>query len=168
MEPLVLATFTSTAIRAAWTPPDRYHPGIAFAGRTLLELAVVLLGASHSASAILAAGPWLIGAVVAVALAIGFGIGRAVGLPARMSTLVACGNAICGNSAIAAVAPVIGAGPRDLASSIAFTAVLGVVAVLPLLVLGLSGMQYGVVAGLTVCAVPQVLAATAPLGSVAV
>jgi len=139
MEPLVLATFTSTAIRAAWTPPDRYHPGIAFAGRTLLELAVVLLGASHSAPAILAAGPWLIGeigAAVAVALAMGFGIGRAMGLPARMSTLVACGNAICGNSAIAAVAPVIGAGPRDVASSIAFTAALGVVAVLLVPVLG--------------------------------
>lgn len=175
IEPLVLAILIGTAIRTCWTPPDRFEPGIAFAGRTLLEVAVVLLGASLSAPAVLAAGPWLIagiGTVVVVALAVGFGIGRAMGLPPRVATLVACGNAICGNSAIAAVAPVIGAGPRDVASSIAFTAVLGVVVVLalPLLapVLGLSGMQYGVVAGLTVYAVPQVLAATAPLGSVAV
>jgi uncharacterized membrane protein YadS len=83
--------------------------------------------------------------------------------------LVACGNAICGNSAIAAVAPVIGATAREVASAIAFTAVLGVVVVLvlPLLIpaLGLSATQYGVLAGLTVYAVPQVLAATAPLGS---
>jgi len=175
IEPLVLAILIGTAIRTGWTPPDRLNPGIAFAGRTLLEVAVALLGASLSAPAVLAAGPWLIGGigiVVVIALAVGFGIGRAVGLPARMATLVACGNAICGNSAIAAVAPVIGAGPWDIASSIAFTAVLGVVVVLalPLLapVLGLSGMQYGVVAGLTVYAVPQVLAATAPFGSVAV
>jgi uncharacterized integral membrane protein (TIGR00698 family) len=41
------------------------------------------------------------------------------------------------------------------------------VLVLPLLIplLGLSPTQYGVLAGLTIYAVPQVLAATAPLGS---
>jgi uncharacterized integral membrane protein (TIGR00698 family) len=76
---------------------------------------------------------------------------------------VSCGNAICGNSAIAAVAPVIGADREDVAASIALTAVLGVTVVLslPLLVrpLGYSDYQYGVLAGLTVYAVPQVLAA---------
>lgn len=86
-----------------------------------------------------------------------------------MATLIACGNSICGNSAIAAVAPVIGADSDDVASSIAFTAVLGVVVVLglPFLVpvLTLSLTQYGVLAGLTVYAVPQVLAATLPIGA---
>jgi uncharacterized integral membrane protein (TIGR00698 family) len=86
-----------------------------------------------------------------------------------MAILVACGNSICGNSAIAAVAPIIGADGEDVASSIAFTAVLGVVVVLvlPLLVplLQLSLTQYGVLAGLTVYAVPQVLAATLPIGA---
>jgi uncharacterized integral membrane protein (TIGR00698 family) len=83
--------------------------------------------------------------------------------------LIACGNSICGNSAIAAVAPVIGAHSDEVASSISFTAVLGVVVVLglPLLVpiLDLSLTQYGVLAGLTVYAVPQVLAATLPIGA---
>ncbi len=86
-----------------------------------------------------------------------------------MSILIACGNSICGNSAIAAVAPVIGADGDDIASSISFTAVLGVIVVLtlPLLVpvLQLSLTQYGVLAGLTVYAVPQVLAATLPIGA---
>ncbi len=63
----------------------------------------------------------------------------------------------------------IGADGDDIASSISFTAVLGVVVVLtlPLLVpiLNLSLMQYGVLAGLTVYAVPQVLAATLPIGA---
>ena len=85
-----------------------------------------------------------------------------------MAILVAAGNSICGNSAIAAVAPVIGASSKDVASSIAFTAVLGVVVVLllPLAVplLHMTELQYGVLAGLTVYAVPQVLAATAPIG----
>ncbi len=65
------------------------------------------------------------------------------------------------------MAPVIDASSKDVASSIAFTAVLGVVVVvaLPLLapVLSLSAVQYGIFAGLTVYAVPQVLAATAPV-----
>jgi uncharacterized integral membrane protein (TIGR00698 family) len=119
----------------------------------------------------MALGPALLGgivAVVAVAIATSYAIGRALGLPQRMAILVACGNSICGNSAIAAVAPVIGADGDDIASSIAFTAVLGVVVVLllPLLVplLTLSLTQYGVLAGLTVYAVPQVLAATLPIG----
>jgi uncharacterized integral membrane protein (TIGR00698 family) len=100
---------------------------------------------------------------------VSFLICRLLGLPLRLSILVACGNSICGNSAIAAVAPVIGADGDDIASSISFTAVLGVIVVLtlPLLVpiLHLSLTQYGVLAGLTVYAVPQVLAATLPIGA---
>jgi uncharacterized integral membrane protein (TIGR00698 family) len=104
-----------------------------------------------------------------MALGTSFVICRLVGLPRRMEILIACGNSICGNSAIAAVAPVIGADSDDVAASISFTAVLGVIVVLtlPLLVpiLQLSLIQYGVLAGLTVYAVPQVLAATLPIGA---
>lgn len=175
LESLVLAILLGTALRSVWTPSARWRPGIAFSGKTLLEIAVVLLGASLSAATVLAVGPALLAAIallVAFALAGGYGIGRLLGLPPRMAILIASGNAICGNSAIAAVAPVIGAEARDVATSIAFTAVLGVVVVLglPLLVpaLGYSGTQYGVLAGMTVYAVPQVLAATAPVGATAV
>jgi uncharacterized integral membrane protein (TIGR00698 family) len=131
-----------------------------------------MLGASVNAAAIMALGPILIvGIVCIVAVAIGtsYCICRLLGLPQRMAILIACGNSICGNSAIAAVAPVIGADGNDIASSISFTAVLGVVVVLtlPLLapVLHLSLTQYGVLAGLTVYAVRQVLAATLPIGA---
>ena len=141
----------------------------------LLEVAVVLLGASVSAATILAAGlPLLAGiaGVVVSAILLSFGIGRLLGLPTRMALLVACGNSICGNSAIAAVAPVIGADSDDVAASIAFTAVLGVVVVLglPLLgiALGMGGLAFGALAGLTVYAVPQVIAAASPLGATAV
>jgi uncharacterized integral membrane protein (TIGR00698 family) len=131
-----------------------------------------MLGASVSVATVLALGPILlvgIASVVAIALGSSFIICRMLGLPLRMAILIACGNSICGNSAIAAVAPVIGADGDDIASSISFTAVLGVVVVLtlPLLVpiLQLSLTQYGVLAGLTVYAVPQVLAATLPIGA---
>ena len=107
--------------------------------------------------------------LVVLGLALGYALGRALGLPPRLAVLVACGNAICGNSAIAAVAPVIDAEPEHVATAIAFTAMLGVLVVLglPLLVapLGLSFYQYGVLAGLTVYAVPQVLAAAFPVSA---
>ena len=172
LEALVLAILLGVAIRTAWTPGPRLRAGIGFSAKVLLEVAVVLLGASVSARTVLALGPALLGGivgVVAVAIATSYAICRALGLGQRMAILVACGNSICGNSAIAAVAPVIGANGDDVASSIAFTAVLGVIVVLllPLLVpiLAMSLTQYGVLAGLTVYAVPQVLAATLPIGA---
>jgi uncharacterized integral membrane protein (TIGR00698 family) len=139
----------------------------------VLEVAVVLLGASISFGLIAASGFALVSAIVAtvaVMLAATYGISRLLGLPVRISILIACGNSVCGNSAIAAAAPIIGAKGDEIASSISFTAILGVLVVvgLPLLIplLGLSPSQYGIVAGLTVYAVPQVLAATAPIGLV--
>ncbi|MDB5368830.1 MAG: hypothetical protein JWP20_388 [Roseomonas sp.] len=175
LESLVLAILLGTVLRSLWTPPKHYAAGIAFSAKMLLEIAVMLLGASLSLKAILVAGPGLlagIACVVAMALTVSYGIGRALGLPRKMAVLVACGNSICGNSAIAAAAPIIGADAKDVASSIAFTAVLGVLVVLglPFLVplLGLTELQYGVLAGLTVYAVPQVLAATAPVAALSV
>ncbi len=172
LEALVLAILLGVAVRTAWQPGPRWDAGIKFSAKPLLEFAIVLLGASVSVGTILALGPLLIfgiAGIVAVAIGASYAICRALGLPLRMAILVACGNSICGNSAIAAIAPVIGADGDDIASSISFTAVLGVVVVLglPLLVpvLQLSLTQYGVLAGLTVYAVPQVLAATLPIGA---
>jgi uncharacterized integral membrane protein (TIGR00698 family) len=168
LESLVLAILLGTAIRTFLRPGQRYDDGIHTGAKTLLEVAVVLLGASVSAGAIFERGPALIAGiavVVLIAIAASYTVGRAAGLPAKMAILIACGNSICGNSAIAAVAPVIDADGNDVAAAIGFTAVLGVVVVLalPFLVplLSFSAVQYGVFAGLTVYAVPQVLAATA-------
>jgi uncharacterized integral membrane protein (TIGR00698 family) len=172
LEALVLAILLGVAIRTTWRPGPEWTPGIGFSAKFVLECAIVMLGASVSVTTIVALGPAVIfgiASIVAVAIGTSYAICRILWLPQRMSILIACGNSICGNSAIAAVAPVIGADSDDIASSISFTAVLGVVVVLtlPLLVpiLHLSLTQYGVLAGLTVYAVPQVLAATLPIGA---
>ncbi len=173
LEALVLAILIGVAVRTALEARaalDARHR--LFSAKLLLEVAIVMLGASVSVSHDCGArtGPDLRhrrhrrgGDRLELS-----DLPRA-GLPQRMAILIACGNSICGNSAIAAVAPVIGADSDDIASSISFTAVLGVVVVLglPLLVpmLQLSLTQYGVLAGLTVYAVPQVLAATLPIGA---
>lgn len=175
LESLVLAILIGTAVRTLGRIDARFDPGIRVSAHLLLEIAVVLLGASVSARTLLSDGVGLvvgIAAVVVLALAFSYAIGRLAGLPRKMAILIACGNAICGNSAIAAVAPVIDADGKEVTAAIAFTAVLGVVVVLvlPLLVglLSLTAVEYGVLAGLTVYAVPQVLAATASVSSASV
>ena len=170
IEGLVVAILIGMVVRTVWTPPARTAAGVRFAAKEVLEVAIVLLGASVDLPLLLRSGPSLaLGIILLVVLGLtaSYSIGRLVGLPHNLAVLVACGNSICGNSAIAAVAPVIGAEQEHVASSIAFTAILGVVVVLglPLLVhpLDLSDYQYGVMAGLTVYAVPQVLAAAFPV-----
>jgi uncharacterized integral membrane protein (TIGR00698 family) len=175
LESLVIAILVGALLRLVWTPGERWRAGIRFSGKALLEVAIVLLGASLSAAKLLAAGPGLllgVPIVVAASLGASYSLSRLLGLSHRMATLVACGNSICGNSAIVAVAPVVGAKAEDIMASIAFTAVLGVLVVIGLPALGvllhMSGFQFGALAGLTVYAVPQVLAATAPMGTTAV
>jgi uncharacterized integral membrane protein (TIGR00698 family) len=170
IEALVLALLLGVVISALWDFPGSFKPGIQLASRELLETAVCLIGVAIDTALLRHAGAGLFVGVVAIVVAslgITYGVARAAGLPARLSVLLAAGNSICGNSAIAAVAPVIGADADDVASAISFTAVLGVIVVLvlPLLVpvLHLSDARYGVIAGMTVYAVPQVLAATLPV-----
>lgn len=170
IEALVVAILLGMVVRTLWSPPAAFEAGVRFTGKEVLEVAVFLLGASVDLPLLLEAGPSLvvgIALLVVLGLAASYGMGRAMGLPHKLAVLVACGNSICGNSAIAAVAPVIRADREHVASSIAFTAILGVVVVvgLPMLIhpLRLSNYQYGVLAGLTVYAVPQVLAAAFPV-----
>lgn len=172
LEPLVLALLLGLAVRALWPPRAVFAPGIGFAAKQMLEFAIVLLGASLNLAAIVDAGAQLLLAViisVSVTLVSGVALGRLAGLTTRLSILIAVGNAICGNSAIAAVAPAIRAKKEEIASAIALTAVLGigVVLTLPALIsiFNLTDERYGVVAGLTVYAVPQVLAATLPVSA---
>jgi uncharacterized integral membrane protein (TIGR00698 family) len=173
IEGLVIAILLGMLYRNTRGVPKALTPGVAFTGKEILEFAVLLLGASISFPDLFKQGYGLLLAIVilvAVALTASSLAGRALGLNPKLATLVAVGNSICGNSAIAAVAPVIKAEPDDVAASIAFTAVLGVVVVLtlPLLIplLAYSNYQYGVLAGMSVYAVPQVVAAAAQVSDV--
>jgi uncharacterized integral membrane protein (TIGR00698 family) len=173
LDALVLALILGMLWRNLIGVSFPYRSGITFTGKYVLEGAVVLLGASIDLPALLKAGPTLLLAimvVVSVGISASTLIGRGLRLPAKVATLVAVGSSICGNSAMAALAPVIDATAEDIASAMAWTAVLGVLAVLvlPLLipVLGLNFYQYGVLAGMTIYAVPQVLAATVPVSAI--
>ena len=170
VDAVVLAIIGGVAVRALWEPGDRTLPGITFSAKQLLELAIVLLGFSTDMrSMVNAGGPLAAGIAAVTAAAFGAGIfwGRAFGLAPSHALLVASGNAICGNSAIAAVASVTDAPREEIASSVAYTAILslGLVLILPVVRawLQLGDLRYGVATGLTVYAVPQVLAAAYPV-----
>ncbi|MET3560074.1 putative integral membrane protein (TIGR00698 family) [Bartonella japonica] len=174
-ESLVLAILLGSITRSCFTLPQYFQKGITFCAKILLEIAIVLLGASISIHAVLSAGWGLLAGIVFIVLItilIGFAIGRLLGLSKNLAMLVACGNAICGNSAIIATASAINAKHEDIATSIAFTAFLGVLIILLLRfshpLLNLSFSQYGVLSGMVVYAVPQVLAATASISFVSV
>ncbi|WP_205214991.1 MULTISPECIES: YeiH family protein [Sphingomonas] len=172
LEPLVLAILLGMALANSFRLPPSVAPGIRFGAKTVLDVAVALLGATLSIAALETLGlvaVVLIAAMVFVALAGGFWLGRLLGLNRRLAMLIAAGNAICGNSAIAAVAPIIGADEEEIAAAISLTALLGVVTVLLLpiavYVFALPLPRYALLSGLTVYAVPQVLAAAAPFGA---
>jgi uncharacterized integral membrane protein (TIGR00698 family) len=152
--------------------PEAARPGSDFSAKTLLDIAVALLGATLSWGAIAALGlPLfaLIAALVIVAIAAVYLLGRALGLGPRLSILIAAGNGICGNSAIAATAPLVGARREEVTAAISLTALIGVLTVLLLpfavWLLGMKLPNYAVLVGLSVYAVPQVVAAAAPFGT---
>lgn len=175
LESLNLALVLGVGVRTACKPGPMWAAGIRFCSRTLLNVAIVFLGATFAPRAIFGAGFHLLLGVmlfVPFSMVLTLVFGQLAGLPIQQRILVACGNAICGNSAIMAAAPIIQARDEDIGSTIAFTAAGGLVVVLvmPFLVptLNLGPNAQGTLAGLSVYAVPQVVAAAAPFGPAAI
>lgn len=97
----------------------------------LLKVSVVGLGFSMNAHSALEAGKdglyLTIGSIILV-LTLGWLLGRAFKLPTKMSYLVSSGTAICGGSAIAAVAPTVNANEREISVALGVVFLLNSVA----------------------------------------
>jgi uncharacterized integral membrane protein (TIGR00698 family) len=110
--------------------------------------------------------------VMLVTLVIGLGailvVGRRLSVEPAVTALLAAGTAICGASAIAAVAPVIGASSRQISRSVAviFAFNLTAVALFPIIAhaIGLPAPMYAVWAGTAVNDTSSVLAAAFAFG----
>lgn len=144
-------------------------PGVHYASKRVLQLGVILLGASVTFSEIAELG-WatalLVVLGVATTIAAGWAIGRANGLSSAHSTLSAGAVAICGASAamaIASVLPQTKESERNLILTVVGVTTLSTIAmvVYPSLthVLGLTDMQAGVFLGATIHDVAQVIGA---------
>ena len=173
VEAIVVALLLGIALRALpWRPA--LTPGATFVAKPVLELGVAFVGASIDLTRLGGAG-LVLAAIVLLGVAGGMAasllIGLRLGLSRRLALLVAAGNSICGNSAIAAVGSVTGATRAEIASAIGLTAIAGLVMVLalPLAVeaLAIDHVRAGVLTGMTVYAIPQVAAASIPIGPAA-
>jgi uncharacterized integral membrane protein (TIGR00698 family) len=154
--------------------PVSFKPGIAFAAQKLLRAGIILLGARLSLGDVQDIGARSIGLIVllmALALAFAVGVGRLLKLPPRLALLIGVGTAVCGNTAIVATAPVVGAEEREVGFAVATITLLGTLAVLlyPLIgaSLALSQDAFGIWAGVAVNDTSQVVAASSAYGPAA-
>tara|TARA_B110000263_G_scaffold249156_1_gene265906 strand:- start:2036 stop:3052 length:1017 start_codon:yes stop_codon:yes gene_type:complete len=142
--------------------------GAKFTGKHILEFAVMLMGASIFLPDLFENGLnlfFMIIVGITGSMLISYLVGyKLLNLDKKLSTLVGVGNSICGNSAVAVVAPIIGATSTQIGAAIGISAILGAsqIILLPLLApaLGLGNYEYGIVAGMSVYAVAQVVAAS--------
>ncbi|MBN9190582.1 MAG: putative sulfate exporter family transporter [Microbacterium sp.] len=155
-------------------PGPRLKPGIAFASKFVLQLSVVILGIQLSLAEAAKVGlqslPVMLG-TLAICLVGAWLIGRALGVVGDLRTLIGVGTGICGASAIAATAPVIGAVSVDVAYAVSTIFLFNIAAVLvfPLIghLLGMSQTAFGLFAGTAVNDTSSVVAAASTYGAVA-
>lgn len=170
--PLVLAILLGMAYRELrGGVPQAASAGIAFSSRQLLRLGIILLGMRLNLMDIVKAGPQvlLIDAIhIAVTIPVVFWIATKLGAGRNLGMLTACGTAICGAAAVAAISPQLKARHEETAVAAAVVAILGTIFTVaytllyPVLQLGALG--YGAWAGSTLHEVAHVLAAAAPMG----
>ena len=147
---------------------DRVQPGISFTSKKILQYAVVLLGFGLNLTVILETGKQslpIILSTITTSLVIAFVLHKVMRVPSKISTLVGVGSSICGGSAIAATAPVIGADDEEIAQSISVIFLFNIIAALifPTLggLLGLSDAGFGLFAGTAINDTSSVTAAAA-------
>ncbi len=168
----VLAIVLGIIVRAFVAMPPGLKPGFAFASKHVLQSAIVVSGFGLSLAMVARTGwetlPVTVG-TIAIALVLAPLAGRLLGLEPVLEHLVGVGTAICGASAIAAVASVVEPLEADVALSIATIFFYNIVAVLTFPSLGhlmnMTQSQFGVWAGTAINDTSSVVAAGYAFGS---
>jgi len=113
--------------------PAVFKPGIDFSVERVLRVGIVLLGLKLSIVEVGSIGlkslPVIL-VTIPAAILIVTNLGRRLGLPDRLGTLIAVGTGICGNTAIVAVSPTIGAKEEETSYAVACITVFGLFAML--------------------------------------
>ncbi len=170
----VIGVVLGVAVSAWARRRARVQRGIAFAGRTLLQIAVVLLGAQLSLAQVARIGvtslPVMVG-TLATCFTLAHFVGRRLGVERDLRILIGAGTGICGASAIAAVTPVIRAKNPAVAYAMSTIFLFNVLAVLTFPAighwLGLSQHEFGLFAGTAVNDTSSVVAAATSFGTTA-
>lgn len=177
--PAVGASLWAMGLGVTLAPAVRALPGgpaaARLAARPLLRVGVALLGLRVSLGNLAALGP--AGAVldvgtVAATLGSTVVLAQRLGVPSRLALLIGTGSAICGASAIAAMASATNADEEEAGYAVATVTVFGTLAtvLVPLLgrhVLRLTPHEAALWAGASIHEVAQVAAAGAAISSAA-
>lgn len=162
----IVAVLVGLVIRNTLALPEAIKAGCKSAIRTYIPVAIVLTGGGMDLAVVATVGGRAVVIIVAcivVALAGGYYIGRLCKLSSNTALLLGAGTAICGNSAIVATAPLIDAKDDEIVLSIGAVNLYGLLAMLAWPFIGswlaLSSESFGVWAGTSIHAVPQVVAA---------
>ncbi|GBG24874.1 Hypothetical Protein FCC1311_010922 [Hondaea fermentalgiana] len=128
-----VAILLGMAIKNTVGVPSQLEDGIKFATKPVLQAGIVCVGAKLSAVDLVTTG--LVG-LPAVVTSIGVGLtfipwlGNKMGLPAKMSSLIAAGTSICGVTAITALSPAIKASQQDTSFAVANVVAFGTIGML--------------------------------------
>lgn len=141
--------------------------GINFTSKTILKLAIILMGATLSFSQVLSVGKIsLIVMIFTLTTAFGGGylLGRLFKMDWKLSSLISAGTGVCGASAIAALAPTINAKSKDVAYAISATFLFDILMVILFPILGryflMSDLGFGLWAGTAINDTSSVVAAS--------
>lgn len=165
----VIAILAGMIITMFWTDKKGAAPGIQWTSKIILQAAVVLLGFGMNLGVVLETGrqslPIII-CTIAASLLIAWVLHKALKVPGNTSILVGVGSSICGGSAIAATAPVIGADDDDVAQAVSVIFFFNVLAAIIFPIFGnavgfdtSSGESFGIFAGTAVNDTSSVTAA---------
>lgn len=141
-------------------------PGLKLTSKKMLQGAIFLLGFQLNLFSVVAIGSQallLILLTITTAFLTAFIVSRFIKTDENTSILIGVGTAICGGSAIAATAPIIGAQEEEIASSISTIFLFNIVAVLVFPSLGrwleMSDVAFGLWAGTAINDTSSVVAA---------
>lgn len=151
---------------AFWKRPTFFQEGIQYTSKKLLQYSIILLGFGMNLYQVFTVGRQtlvLMAFTLTAAFLAAYLTGKALRLDRNTKVLIGVGSAICGGSAIAAVAPVIRAEDEEVARSISTIFLFNVIAafLFPALghALGLSDYHFGLWAGTAVNDTSSVVAA---------
>lgn len=169
--PMILAVIIGMLFANTVGVASNAKEGIRFSQKTLLRLAIVLLGFQLSvdqAASIGLGGFGLVALTLAATFLFTMGVARLLGVERRLAQLIAAGTSICGASAIVAANSVTNAREEDVAYAVASITLFGTIAMLayPLLgaVAGLDQNAFGLWAGASIHEVAQVIGAAFQYG----
>lgn len=162
----VFAILIGMVIALFWKDQKGAKAGITLTSKKILQLAVVLLGFGMDLSSVLKVGGQslpIILSTITTSLVVAFLLYRLMRMDKNISTLIGVGSSICGGSAIAATAPVIGADDEEIAQAISVIFLFNVLAALlfPTFggAIGLSNEGFGLFAGTAINDTSSVTAA---------